>query len=143
MEIEYLTALSSTDHARYGGSSRNLVTGETPTTGFMVSVEGFEKRVEDSLLPYSEPELFLRNANLDDFRRNNQIHDVATLGEALDLARKSHQRAIYDVAKGESIYLDDIYRTDISGWLPCQHEEIVTAGEQKGLCATCGTDPAI
>ncbi len=129
----YGLALNAHDlHKRNGGCSLNVVTGETPKTGFMVSVADEFALAGDDLPTDVVKRYVAGDGRLTQFRRTNQIQNcylgtwydnsspadniggisvldisvnVATLGEAMDLARKNHQRAIYDVAKGETIYL--------------------------------------
>ncbi len=123
----YGFALNAHDlHKRNGGCSLNVVTGKTPKAGYMVSVADEFALAGDDLPTDVVKRYVAGDGRLTQFRRTNTLHDcylgtwfdektgntfldisvrVNTLGEALDLARKNHPRAIYDVAKGETVYL--------------------------------------
>jgi hypothetical protein len=124
MELRTLCEITARDHDQFGGASRNLVTGEPPISGFMVSTLGNEKRFATPEVEPQDLARYLTDGKLTDFRRTKQLQNcylgtwysvpvtcvdisvnVPTLGEALDLARKNKQLAIYDVTKGVSIRL--------------------------------------
>lgn len=127
MNLETLIATTIDGHLKNGGSSMSLIDGHSPKDGFMVSTLGNEWRVKSPVRPIKLEWYLSQIADLASLRRCNAIHtaylgtwfdagselpnvidisiNVPTLGEAMDLAKRNKQIAIYDVVKGESVYL--------------------------------------
>lgn len=114
-------------HITHGGSSTNIATGQGPKGGYMVAVTPADV-VPGRTINWGQVEHYLTCADpLKDFRRTHNLHNaylgtwydentdesyievsvrVETLTEALELAAKHSQLAVYDVAGQRSLYLN-------------------------------------
>jgi len=105
-----------------GGFSVQVASGSIPSSGYMVSIQGCEEvyyseDVTDDTIPgyitRHVKQLLLPGAYLGAWLDGSKVYldisiNVASLEDALNLARNNSQLAIYDISSGDSIYLAEV-----------------------------------
>lgn len=126
MDLNTLVQTTIDGHDRNGGSSMSLKDGHSPMSGFMVSLEGHEKRVGGYIDQKDLHEYIGEHGRLRDYKRMNETAEpflgtwldsetgttfldisvnVDTFEAAKAMGKRNNQLAVYDVAKGETVRL--------------------------------------